>query len=53
MPKIQLTAPVDTLTEEGRATIQATLVRTLMKWEGPDEVGRRTGQLLPGPVVGC
>jgi phenylpyruvate tautomerase PptA (4-oxalocrotonate tautomerase family) len=37
MPQIQLTVPVGTLTEEGRATIQRTLAGVLLKWEGaPD-----------------
>jgi phenylpyruvate tautomerase PptA (4-oxalocrotonate tautomerase family) len=37
MPKIQLTVPAGALTEQGRASIQADLARTLLKWEGaPD-----------------
>lgn len=37
MPQIQLTAPAGALTDEGRATIQQDLARTLLKWEGaPD-----------------
>ena len=37
MPQIQLTVPTGALTEAGRATIQADLARTLLKWEGaPD-----------------
>jgi phenylpyruvate tautomerase PptA (4-oxalocrotonate tautomerase family) len=37
MPKIQLTALTGALTEQGRASIQADLARTLLKWEGaPD-----------------
>jgi phenylpyruvate tautomerase PptA (4-oxalocrotonate tautomerase family) len=37
MPQIQLTAPAGALTDEGRATIQQELARTLLKWEGaPD-----------------
>ncbi|ANI93367.1 tautomerase family protein [Dietzia timorensis] len=37
MPLIELTAPEGSLTESGRATIQKTLVATLMRWEGaPD-----------------
>ncbi|MCQ4129171.1 tautomerase family protein [Rhodococcus erythropolis] len=37
MPQIQLTVPVGALTDEGRATIQQDLARTLLKWEGaPD-----------------
>lgn len=38
MPKIQLTVPAGALTDEGRATVQADLARTLLKWEGaPDD----------------
>jgi phenylpyruvate tautomerase PptA (4-oxalocrotonate tautomerase family) len=37
MPLIQLTVPEDALTAEGRATVQRTLARTLLQWEGaPD-----------------
>jgi phenylpyruvate tautomerase PptA (4-oxalocrotonate tautomerase family) len=37
MPLIQLTVPEDALTAEGRATVQNTLARTLLQWEGaPD-----------------
>jgi phenylpyruvate tautomerase PptA (4-oxalocrotonate tautomerase family) len=37
MPKIQLTVPTGALTESGRASIQADLAATLLKWEGaPD-----------------
>lgn len=37
MPQIQLTVPAGALTEEGAATIQGTLAKTLLKWEGaPD-----------------
>lgn len=37
MPLIELTAPEGSLTESGRATIQKTLVATLMRWEAaPD-----------------
>lgn len=37
MPKIQLTVPAGALTDQGRASIQADLARTLLKWEGaPD-----------------
>jgi hypothetical protein len=34
MPLIQLTAPEGALTSEGRATVQRTLARTLLRWEG-------------------
>jgi len=37
MPKIQLTAPTGSLTDEGRASVQKSLARVLIKWEGaPD-----------------
>lgn len=37
MPKIQLTVPAGALTDQGRASIQADLARTLLMWEGaPD-----------------
>lgn len=37
MPQIQLTAAAGALTDEGRATIQQDLARSLLKWEGaPD-----------------
>jgi phenylpyruvate tautomerase PptA (4-oxalocrotonate tautomerase family) len=37
MPLIELTAPAGALTETGRATIQAELAATLLRWEGaPD-----------------
>ena len=37
MPQIQLTVPAGALTEEGAASIQATLAATLLKWEGAPE----------------
>jgi phenylpyruvate tautomerase PptA (4-oxalocrotonate tautomerase family) len=37
MPLIQLTAPEGALTTEGRATVQRTLARALLRWEGASD----------------
>jgi phenylpyruvate tautomerase PptA (4-oxalocrotonate tautomerase family) len=38
MPMIQLTAPADTLTSDGRDTVQRALAAALLRWEGAPDI---------------